>query len=113
MIRTIVALPAALLLGAAGCLPQAGTEVTMDGKQMAVMSVRCNDHTVDGRQRILVFLQPAEQIELRADGVAWYRSKVLGTPMAEGGVRDFQVGQGAAFDATLDGHHLAGTVRCR
>jgi hypothetical protein len=104
---------AALLLGAAACgSTGAGTHVEVDSQAQGIASVSCGDHTIDGRPRILVRLQSGEQVEVRADGVVWYRSKVEGTPSADGGVSGFDAARGADFDVHLAGHHLAGTVRC-
>ena len=84
----------------------------VDGKPQSITAVRCNDRTIDGRARILLTLRSSEQVEVRADGVVWYRSKVEGTPTADGGVQRFQAGRGAGFDVTLGGHHLTGAAIC-
>jgi hypothetical protein len=103
---------AVLLVAAAACGTGAGAHVEVDGQPQQVASVACGDHTIDGRPRILLTLRSGEQVEVRSDGVIWYRSKVEGSPSADGGVGNFGADRGADFDVHLAGHHLAGTVRC-
>jgi hypothetical protein len=93
--------------------PRLVTEsVVLDGSPASISSVTCGDRTVDGRERIMVRLAGQGELEVRADGLTWYRSKVLGSPMAQGGVSRFQAAGGAAVDAVLDGHRLTAAIRC-
>jgi O-glycosyl hydrolase len=77
----------------------------------ASFGVTCNIPGPVGQPAILLTLRYPEQFQVGPGGVVWLRGR-SDTPDALGGVTDLRSDAGATVDVVVDGHRLAGTIRC-
>jgi hypothetical protein len=126
---------AALLVLLGSCTMASGSHLELDGQTLQLASscvmyvttppcvspshptnrheVVCNVLGNGDQRQIQVWLDPPEAFVIYPTSVTWLRGRYGYKEVdVKGGVTNFDAKKGADVDVMLDGHHLAGSVRC-